>query len=382
MNVKPIWTNSTYETVNKIDSDSYHLPFYVYFKIKKQIILDKKPPIFDQELLNIGNIMFFFSFRYIKGFDVDSYNDETISLDSFLDLNFYDSSLAFYLNGRRLKSCLDFPSKPKSILQMIKIDFVYRYGQSLNYYFINVKYEPLCPLAFANSQIDRINFGQLSNTFFKTNIPTFTDLPPNVTHINSKILRLTLNGYGEIALNHRIIHPHVFNQIEEFIFEIGISKIEKGVFKSMKNLKLIYIYMDYWRPLAHKGLAWIYDLNSHIRVDLNDSAMIEKYLENRSSVEIWCVPKYYEIAEGLKPRNIFPDEDFCIYTKFPFEQMVYWYSFEIGNQKFSKISCTNVWLIQPKVPRQSGINMTDYIDIFNKCDFNKRFAFNFYHFIT
>ena len=169
--------------------------FNIYFKNKKPIILDKKLDIFDQKFFNISIYLRNFYFSNLKGFEVNSQYNESIILfpesNSHFSFYFYDSSLAFYSNGRRLKTCLDFPSnQPRSLFQMFKSS---RLSASYDVYFNDRKYRPICPLAFSNTQIlGLFSFKMLSNTFYKTNIPTFLELSENITQINSTISSLLL----------------------------------------------------------------------------------------------------------------------------------------------------------------------------------------------
>lgn len=363
MNVTPTWTNSTVHTLANLNND--YLPFYVYFKITKKIILEKKLPIFNQEFLNIDIISPFFIFRYIKGFDINSYN-KSFTLKTVTRVFFYDSILAFYSNGRQLKSCDDFPSQPRSFLNMFNVAS----SATLAFIFYNVKYQSICPLAFANNEIEVLTMDHLCETFYRKNLPYFTHLPKNITNIDSKVYRLTLNGYGEIQMNFRIINPHVFNLTTEFNFYLKLSKIERGFFKSFKNTQEIFFSVHYWQKLAQNGIEWINDLNSHIRVDLNDTGMILNHFKNGIFVKIFCIRREHEYAVRLKPINAFPNKDFCIYANFPFNQMVVWYSAEVS-KRIPHISCTLVWLLQPKIPRERQ-NLKFYIKIFNKCNFNER----------
>lgn len=369
--VEPVLTNSSLQILKNLSNNKNNLLlFNIYFKNRKPIIIDKKLPIFDQAFFNIPFTLRSFTFRFVKGFDVNFF-DKPFIINSSLPLNFYDSSLSFFSNGRQLRTCLDFPTQPRSIFQMFK-------GFYLTTRFYHNKYKPLCPLAFANTQA-RISFEffQLTSTFYRKNIPTFLDYSKNITNLNSDIYRLYFSGFGELTLTRRIINSHVFSNTKDVTFFIAITGIEQGLFKPLRNLKNIYFPMESWRKLAHKGIEWTYDLNSDIKVDLNDTALIQEYLKNGSSVNIGLTrASNNDIRTQIyRPPKAIPDKDFCIYAKFPFEQLVYW-SFQEINHNVSQISCTQVWLIHPQIPRTDFQSLfKKYIDIFNKCDFNKRYVF-------
>lgn len=87
------------------------LTFEVYFRNQKPFILDKKLSIFNQAFVNLSITNILLRFRYVKGFDVNSFNNSLAFFDS-VNIRFYESSLAFYSNGRLLKTCQDFPSHP------------------------------------------------------------------------------------------------------------------------------------------------------------------------------------------------------------------------------------------------------------------------------
>lgn len=371
INTRISFTNSTLKNLSNLKDRNWQ--FTIYYRIKKRIILDKKQlENFNQDFINIPKIPKKFLFRYIKGFDVNSSFNTPISLNSDSYFYFYESSLVFYSNGRPLKTCQDFRQQPKSIFQMLitnnpSSDYVIQ--------FQGIKYQPVCPLAFSNTLFSgNLNLFSLCNTFYKTNIPTFLDLPNNITQINSSIKSLYLSGYGGISLSRRIINPHVFNRTIFFYFYTEISGIEKSLFKSFRYLKTIFMNFDLWKKLYRNEIDWMYDLNANVRVDFNDSAMIRRFFSNGSFLTIWCTPSYRDILDTVKP--YIPDEDFCVYGKFPFEQMVFWF-FENSIINATKVSCAFVWLVQPRKNLLNNIYYTRpvleiYRRIYDVCDFKQR----------
>ena len=254
-------------------------------------------------------------------------------------------------------------------------------------YFSNSNYKQMCPLAFSNTHIYFLNMFYLIDSFYKTNIPTFTDLPNEIININSTIYRCYLFGFGGVTLNRRIINPHVFNHTTEFAFLFEILAIEKETFKSLAYINKIYIFQHYWRKLFHKGIEWIHNMNSHIKVNLNDSELIQSYIENKSYLTIFSELNYRKMGEGVSKnilKETYPDEDFCIYANFPFDQLVIVY-FPYPYMYDFKMTCTFAWLIQyifyfptdfinksqPEY-RIMGINQKELRDLIKKCEFIQR----------
>ena len=229
------WTNLTFQTLKEF-SQSFE-GAKIIFENKKPVILDSKQQIFDQSFFNLSFFVRDYEFHNVKGFDVNSFNN-SITLDSSTGFSFSDSSsLAFYSNGRRLKTCQDFPSQIKSIFQIFDV----------SYSFSDKKYQPVCPLAFSNSNFIRwLTFSGLVNTFLKTNIVKFLDLPKNMSNVSFNIDNLYLTGCCEIKLNQRIINLHMFKHTKLFLFELDIIEIEKGLFKSLLNVQDIIMFIDTW----------------------------------------------------------------------------------------------------------------------------------------
>ena len=373
MSVEFTLTNSSRQKIFK-SNDS--LDFQVYFKNKKPAILDKNVKIFNQNLFNLRSRKFL-RFRFVKGFDVDSFN---FTLRSYgYIFTFFESFFSFYLNGKILKTCEHFPSQPRSLFQ----DFL-----KTTISFLNSNYKQICPLAFLNSQIGMLSLVHVIDSFYKTNIPSFTDLPKDISNINSNINILNLFGFGGITLNRRIINPHVFNHTTEFAFLFEILAIEKETFKSLAYIKEIQIFQHYWRKLFHKGIEWIHNMNSHIKVDLNDSELIQSYIENKSYLTIFSELNYRKMGEGVSKnilKETYPDEDFCIYANFPLDQLVIVY-FPYPYMYDFKMTCTFAWLIQyifyfpkdfinksqPVDFRRMRVNNKELEDISTKCNFLQR----------
>ena len=197
-----------------------------------------------------------------------------------------------------------------------------------------------------------------------------------------------------VKLNSRIFDRHVFNRTENFFLAIDISEIPKGTFLPFHHLKHITISLKNWQKLMHKGIDWIYDLNSHLSVNLSDSSLIQQYAENCSLVIIHAFRSNREHLEGVKnsrEKEVFPDEDFCIYSKFPFEQMIFIFFHEFLHTGM-QTSCTYAWLSQYYPAFQENfykcyyddlksfwysdpnlvMNVNEFEQITTKCNFNQR----------
>lgn len=204
--------------------------------------------------------------------------------------------------------------------------------------------DPVCPLAFANLKIGQLHLEQLADTFYKKNVLVFTDLPEGVKSINASIIRVRFYNCEKIKLNRGILNWHLFENIRFLSTSGEIASIEAETFKSMKNLAYIDISDTNWRKLFQRGIRWTYDLNAHVRVvDLNDFKILNSYFKNESYVVILVDAAKKLIATPVA--DVFPDEDFCIYEKFPFEQMIVLDKTEFLNNE-TKLTCTFVWLFR------------------------------------
>ena len=244
MNVEMKLTNSSLQKI--LSENRNEMVFDVYFKNKRPLILDKQLQIFDQNLFNL-RIRSDIRFRFLKGFDVDSFNftltnNEAFSGDGFYWFHYIDSSIAFYKNGKLLKSCAEFSSQPRSIFQVF-------HHENLNILILNSNFKIMCPLAFSNSYIYRLFLFHLIDSFYKTNILKFFDLPKNISHINATLKYVRFCGYGGITLNPRVINRHMFNQTIEFRFYLEISAIEKETFAPYRNT---YISLSELTQLINK----------------------------------------------------------------------------------------------------------------------------------
>lgn len=382
MNLTLNLTHSNFEElINIKDKDKR---FYVYFKNAKPRILDKSFNLLNKayQFISVA-LRRAYSFTNMKGFDVDFSNISFKFFHGSQSFTFYDTSLAFYSNGRLLKTCNGFPKHPRSLFQVFKPfnrSMISKFLHDITIY--DKKYQPICPLAFSNSIIDGLTLKLLTNTFYKTNLPIFLDVLPS--NINSYIGNLYLFGYGGIPLTRRLLSPYVFNLTANFHFTTEIASFEKGLFKAFRNIKTISTLSRLWRKLFHKGIDWTYELNSDIKVDLNDSALIHKCFQNRLFVSIHFISEIDDEIYGTKPGKFFPDKDFCVYAKFPFEQMVVVGFFEL-NVNLLQMTCTLAWLMHSKqflmelerYYRSAGflnlkIDNETFNQYFYECDFYQR----------
>lgn len=377
LNVNLTLSNSSYQIIKK----AQFWDIRIFFKLKKPSIIDKKLQLFNQVNFNISSLSASsYSFLYVKGFDIDSF--DTISNSQTNDIfYFYESTLRFYKNGQLLKSCTDFPLRPRSIFQAFN-SFASRY-----FHFIIPKLIPICPISFSNVRITELNVFGLINTYYKRNILTFLDMSKEITNINSQISSVKLFGI-KVQLNRQIINEYVFNQTFQISLGGEFTAIEMGTFKSMKNLRILKLEAQLCRMLFQRGIKWMLDLNPNVKIDFNSVEKLDEPFYTNSWVminvidDIYAEIRRYQKLDRHLARRVFPDEDFCVYEKFPFEHLIVVFGFELLKNG-SQMTCTYAWLVQyyPKFPAYfylqyfsffMKINTAEIKELVKNCDFVNR----------
>ena len=363
----------------------------VYFKLSKWSIFDESFDIFNNELfLNSfqtgANQIDFNLFdmasdnymhdrmiiRYIKGFDIGNFN----SGNSSIRIDFHYSKLDFYLNRSLSRSCED-------IFNMgININYVFQsfspcHDCSNDLRFYNCEYKTdICPYYLSSyTRQTYFRFFGIQNTFYKSNYPRFKRIS-NVYSPNL-VLYLDLVDMQNIVLNSDILNEYLFSKI--FVLRLfgDIVSIEKGLLKPFISLRQIQFNLPLVRKLMHNGIDWMFDLNSDINIDFKNISDDRCIVINFNNMYEKGVKTHYYQNDIY---DYFPDEDFCLYARIPFQQLVSIVP-EVAPLEENDCSCTYLWIVRnqrmlfkfcPAVLPESEIILLLNSSKVNECDLEKR----------
>ena len=362
----------------------------IYFQLSKWSIINDSFDLLNNELFltslnldtkteaetasfveNMANIRNKMSFRYVKGFEVGKFKHRNISIR----LDFYYSKFDFYYNKSLVRSdddLINFDENSENSKYLFNAFNMLNPEKDnltlIDVRFYNCEYKnEINPLNVFILQINCLRFYAIQNTYYKRNFPRFQpmsriDLNISEEEFRSSIFYLDFVNMQNIELNSFILNEFLFSNIVSLRLFGDIVSIKKGLFKSFKDLKIIYLDIFSTRKLMNRGIDWLFDFNSGINVDVNNSSMAKYYNEN-DCVKI-IVNSYYEkgIVEIVEFNSYehFPDEDFCLYTKFPFNQLVLML---LGDFRSYYHSCTFLWFVQNN-KLVSHFCQDDYIEFF------------------
>ena len=318
----------------------------VYFRVSDKI-LDRsfELPSIDNFLNKINKFLGFrneneIKFKGIKGFDLNL-QALNMSYQTWTFLVFLDTRFEFYYNNKLISSCDDFINtnltESKSVFQLgTKTRLV-------NYQFENTRFPNLvCPYLFNNIQTYRMFLNRMIKTFYKSSFLKFSS-NYNSTQLNSSVTELFLLQIEKIDIDSNLLNENVFKNINGLIIAGEINSIQQGIFKSFAYLRTIYIVLEYFENLIHKGTKWISSINHDLHVNLSNRSQIE--LNINRSVNIYV----QDMFQNTKIKDVLTilvrDEDFCLFKDFPFDQMVLLLIFEMTN-RIQNLSCTLVWLMK------------------------------------
>ena len=276
-------------------------------------------------------------------------------------INFYDQ------NAKLMSSCADFyrsnQTSPATFFQIKDID-----NMLISLHYCEYK-TSLCPLLFKNSRIYYLTAFVMMNTFYKKNVLKFSDdFDEKREDLNSHIYIFIIENAYNIDLDSSFLNKHVFAKTTNIRIKNQLNSIQTDLFKSFYNLFEIR-FSYHIKKLIHKqGIKWITFINSHLNVNLSD--LTNNYFQLSVLLSIRFSKLLYSDEQTIS--YMFPNEDFCLYKDFPFNQLVILahlnFKIEYSDDFFDKNinTCTYLWLIRYfPIYIQSPSWLTDWI-IFNK----------------
>lgn len=158
----------------------------------------------------------------------------------------------------------------------------------------------------------------------------------------------------------------------------AIKRIDNKIFKSFRYLKQINLQASYFKKLIHtQGIEWIRSINHEVYVNVSDPS---EYALNKEQIAYVAIIFNW----GSTFEDVFPDSDFCLWSNFPFSQMVeineiinYGTKFQYN---FLKPTCLYWWLNQYYLldKNKTAKVFCDYEKLLSLCDKNDfRASFSF-----
>ena len=378
------------ETIKKCKKDP---KFYtkVYFKLSTDKILDRsiqflsidkflnKLNKFNDRFKNDNEI----KFKGINGFDLNLQTSLDESNRTPL-LIFNDAKFEFYHNNKLISSCEDFKrtnlTEPKSAFQLGTKT------RLADYRFYNSRFPDwVCPNFFSNVQIRRLSFKPMMKTFYKSSLLKFSSNNKSES-LNSTVKELYFLQIEKVDIDSYLLNENVFKEVKMLYIRGEINSMGEGIFKPFRYLRKIYMDLEYFENLIHKGAKWISSINHDLHVNISNRTQLELYI-NRT-VRIHVQNMFSNIKTNQLLTILVRDEDFCLFKDFPFNQMVLLLIYEL-TPRIENLSCTLIWLMKEyhlyyrKYIYLDSANFLNrgYLNIYQegnwtemveKCDFGKR----------
>lgn len=245
------------------------------------------------------------SYSFIKGIDINFFHTK-IEHNFRYNFFFYDSIIDLYSNGSLLNKCNTILKSSRSIT----IDF-------LIFSVRNSYKRKFCPLLFQNTFVSRFLFFNLIDSFYKKNVIHFE----NSIDFRVEIQAVLIKNSENIILDERVLNKKLFKNVEQVILGGKLKKIETNTFENMTFLKIIRLDIYFARNFLHDDLSWIKSINKNINIKLDDRNQAIKLSNKLVVIDIFHADEPFSDAT-YTANEFFANEDFCIYVKFPFNQMI------------------------------------------------------------
>lgn len=313
---------------------------------------------------------------FFKGFNVQRFRMAVGEIIYFY-VNMFNFKFDFYDDrGSPLTHCDE---------HKFTMDFYFKSLWRLTFGSASIYSLNTCNLIFKNAKFHQLYLQCLTDTFVKRNILGFVQQSSNRSKywLNTSIDILNLYMY-RVKIDQRVIDTQVFQRTQLFSFEGEIVSIEPGLFRNLDYLWHVELISANVRSLFSRGIGWI-DFPSNFQyLNMSDEASITWHLD---SMRIIQTHKKFSLEKDslLYEPYLFPDEDFCWFVHFPFNQLIF---IDPHTECKNECSCTQYWLLQfvYLIPRskiayeniyyvlenEKPFSFTNYYNQIEKCNFPRR----------
>ena len=290
-------------------------------------------------------------FHSFKGFDIDLFGQNDLDymshtpLNHFIDLFVIECDFDFYKEEKRIETCDEMIKTvglngPKSIFQ-IPSSFLNSIATNL---ILNEVKTKICPLAFNNFYVVDLTITGY-NSFYSRRVLIFSN--DTFSNLNSSINTLYIT-IPNVDIDLNFLNPSVFQNLKRLELFKKVHSIKSDLFLKLRNISIISFEPEYFKSLIHNGgIDWIKNINKGLNVNIGDSNDLKqnfykiKYINIQVNTVMNNIPQIDSIVE------IFPEEDFCLYKDYPFNQLVYIIKTGLADcSSRIKLTCTFLYLIQ------------------------------------
>ncbi len=267
-----------------------------------------------------------------KGFDLLSNPFKEInflqSAMRYAKWNIHKSNLNFYINNKLLteNECSNSNQNwtnfiTKNMLLELTISSTTKYSLKT------------CPFIFKNTMIYYLDLSTIKSSFIESNILTFIKIK-NPNDLKSNIFQTSFKFY-RIYFDDSLLNEAIFKNINILDINGILSGIQNDLFKSFSKMKLIRIRNQYVKQLFAKKNKWLEYLNFNLK-PMDPGGNVEPFLNQ--SVHLIIYQSFSKVIF-----YDYPNEDFCLFSKFPHNKLVLP---QLRPNHNSTCSCTEIYLIQ------------------------------------
>ena len=234
-----------------------------------------------------------------------------------------ESNLNFMHNGNPVNSQCN--SNLFSVDSTAK-NFFASFRSSITLYKNNNLLDALCPYLFKDINID----------LFTTHIPLkFLPYDGRMSlNVNLRGLDLTDNDF---VLDSESINPNIFGNLTHLrMRNSNLNGIDRNFFLYSPKFQYIsFGLLNLKEFLQTTDVSWMKYINNHIRFDITNTTQVSQHRNKHLIITLIDQSDEYT----------YPDEDFCLFKDFPFNNYAF---FQIDTKANLTCSCTIYWLYKHK----------------------------------
>ncbi|RNA04682.1 hypothetical protein BpHYR1_023606 [Brachionus plicatilis] len=150
--------------------------------------------------------------------------------------------------------------------------------------------------------------------------------------------------------------------IKELLIFGKINSIQENLFSNFSHLSKISLDFYFFRYLFQNGFNWLNSVNTDIDIDTQNETQIQINSNKLFSLQIVHSSDQIFYDPTFTGREMFPEQDFCIYYKFPFNRLINLISIDIFFVKNATCTIKYIMYNSAEVYSQMKQNISD-------CDF-------------